>query len=77
MNEVFARLGCFYFAVVAIRRSPTAEKLPSDVITRSRIRKRINQSNNPRTKFEKSLFEVEAQVPFPLDVGRWTLSVER
>ena len=76
MNEVFARLGSFYFAVIAIRRSPTAEKLPSDVITRSRIRKRINQSNNPRTKFEKSLFEVEAQIPFPLDVGRWALSVE-
>ena len=77
VNEVFSGFGRFYFAVIAIWRSPTAEKLPSNMITRSRIRKRINQSNNPRTKFEKSLFEVEAQIPFPLDVGRWALSVGR
>ena len=47
------------------------------MITRSRIRKRINQSNNPRAKFEKSLFKVEVQIPFPLDVRRWALSVGR
>ena len=77
MNEVFARLGCFYLAVVAIRRSAAAEKLARNMVARSCIRKRINQSNNPRTKFEKSLFEVEAWLPFLLEVGRWALSVER
>ena len=74
VNEVFARLGSLNFAMMTIRGSPTAEKLPSNMITRSRIRKRINQSNNPRTKFEKSLFEVKGD---SFSVGRWTLGVER
>jgi len=56
MNKVFPRFGGFYLAVIAIRRSAAAEKLRGNMITRPRIRKRINQSNNPRAELKQSIF---------------------
>ncbi len=68
MNEVFTRLGCFYFAVIAIWRSPATENLAGEMISRSRIWKSINQSNNPRAKFKQSIFQIA------LGVGRSALN---
>ena len=68
MNEVFAGLGCLNFPVMTIWGGSAAKKLPSNMVSRSCIRKSINQSNNSRTEFQKSLFEIEARLPFPLGV---------
>ncbi len=79
VNEVFTRLGCFYFTVIAIWRSPTTKNLSGEMISRSRIRKSINQSNNPGAELKQSIFQVEARIRLSLGVrlGRSTLGVER
>jgi hypothetical protein len=77
VNEVFTRLGCFYFTVISIWRSPATENLPGKMISRSRIRKGINQSDNPRAEFKQSIFQIEAQIRLSLGVRRWVLSVGR
>jgi len=51
MNEVFAGLGCLNFPVMTIWGGSAAKKLPSNMVSRSCIRKSINQSNNSRTEF--------------------------
>jgi hypothetical protein len=50
VNEIFTGFGGFYFTMIAVWRSTAAENLTSNMIARSRIRKRINQSNNSRTE---------------------------
>src|SRR5436305_15287087 len=77
VNEVFTRLGCFYFTVIAIWRSPTTKNLSGEMISRSRIRKSINQSNNPGAELKQSIFQVEARIRLSLGVRRWALSVGR
>jgi len=47
------------------------------MISRSRIRKSINQSNNPRAEFKQSIFQVEARIRLSLGVRPWALSVGR
>jgi hypothetical protein len=51
MNEVFAEVGRLNFPVMTIWGGPAAKKLPSNMVSRSCIRKSINQSNNSRTEF--------------------------
>jgi hypothetical protein len=75
VNEVFTRLGCFYFTAIAIWRSPATENLPGAMISRSHIRKSINQSNSPRAELKQSIFQVEARIHLSLGVRRWALSV--
>src|SRR5207244_8205057 len=77
VNEVFTRLGCFYFTVIAIWRSPTTKNLSGEMISRSRIRKSINRSNNPGAELKQSIFQVEARIRLSLGVRRWALSVGR
>jgi hypothetical protein len=78
VNEVFTRFRRFYFTVIAVWRSPATEDLPGKMISRSRIRKSINQSNDPRAEFKQSIFQVEARIRRSLGgVGRWAFGVGR
>ena len=76
VNEVFTRLGCFYFTVIAIWRRPAAENLPGKMISCPRSRKCINEANNPHAEFKQSFFQVETRIRLSLGVRRWALSVE-
>ena len=76
MNEIITRLGCFYFTVIAIWRSSAAEDLPGKMISCSRIRKSINQANNPRAEFKQSFFQVETRIRLSFGVRRWASGVE-
>jgi hypothetical protein len=51
--------------------------LAGKMISRSRIRESINQSNNPRAEFKQSIFQVEVRIRLSLGVRRSALSVGR
>src|SRR5713226_4859821 len=58
VSEVRATFGGTGFFVIRRRRSPAAHQLPSDVASHSRVRQRINDFTDSRSKANKPVYQL-------------------